>query len=112
MSADLSVGDLLQSATRGRIGVDQRLIRSILDHGAAAVPEILAFSRSDHRRDRINLDPVLVDLVHSLNVPQGLEVLLDVIRRDPDEIDEDLIAALLPFREQAIEPLLALYEEI
>jgi len=88
------------------------LIQAILGRGAAALPEIVAFSGSDHSKDRINLDPLLVDMVHALNAPEGLAVLLDVIRRSPDEIDEELMGALLPFREQAVEPLLALYEEI
>ena len=40
-----SAGELLREAAQGRLGVDQRLIQSILDGGAEAVQEVLAFAR-------------------------------------------------------------------
>ena len=122
-----SAAALLQSASQGRVGIDQRLIRAILDHGPGAVADIAAFSASDHSQDRLNLDPLLADLVHHFALsdgalsggastpgpaPEGLQVLLDIIRRNPDEIDGEQVASLLPYREVALDPLLSLYEEI
>ncbi len=37
---------------------------------------------------------------------------MDVIRRQPEDIDENLIQALLPLGEKAVDGLLALYEEL
>jgi hypothetical protein len=107
-----SAVSLLRSAAQAHIGVDRRLIHAILDQGPAAAADLAAFSRADHNQDRVNLDSLLVDLVRSLGAPEGFEVLLDVIRRNPEEIEEEIIEALLPFRERAVEPLLRLYEEV
>jgi hypothetical protein len=96
----------------GRVGVDRRLIQSILDGGAAAVQEVLTFAKASHEDDRIDLDPVLVDLFRHWNAPEALDFYMDVIRRAPDDVSDELIQALLPFRERAIEPLLSLYEEL
>jgi hypothetical protein len=107
-----SAGELLRDAAMGRVGVDRRLIRSILDGGDEAVQQVLAFAKSSHDSDRIDLDPLLVDLLRVWNPPEALDVYIDVIRRSPEDITDDLIQALLPFRERAVDPLLALYEEL
>src|SRR6185369_3471498 len=96
----------------GRVGVDRRLIQSILDGGALAVQEVLTFAKASHADDRIELDPLLVDLLRHWQTPEALDFYMDVIRRAPDDVSDELIQALLPFRERAIEPLLALYEEL
>src|SRR5436190_7166712 len=96
----------------GRVGVDRRLIQTILDGGAPAVEEVLTFAKGSHADDRIELDPLLVDLFRHWQTPEALGFYMDVIRRAPDDVSDELIQALLPFRERAIEPLLALYEEL
>ena len=107
-----SAGELLRDAAMGRVGVDQRLIQSILDGGAEAIQEVLAFAKAPHEDDRLDLDSLLVDLFRHWNVPEALDFYMDVIRRAPDDVSDELIQALLPFRERAVEPLLALYEEL
>jgi hypothetical protein len=112
-----SAGELLRDAAMGRVGVDRRLIQSILDGGAEAIQEVLAFAKAPHEEDRIELDPLLVDLFRhwgasDVNPPEALGFYIDAIRRAPDDVSDELIQALLPFRERAIEPLLALYEEL
>jgi len=107
-----SAGELLRDAAMGRVGVDRRLIQSILDGGAEAIQEVLAFAKAPHEDDRIDLDPVLVDLFRHWNVPEALDFYIDVIRRSPDDVTDELTQALLPFRERAVDPLLALYEEL
>jgi len=90
-----SAGELLRDAAMGRVGVDRRLIRSILDGGDEAVQQVLAFAKSSHDSDRIDLDPLLVDLLRVWNPPEALDVYIDVIRRSPEDITDDLIQALL-----------------
>lgn len=107
-----SVLDLLHSAARGRIGVDQRLLLAILDRGEGAASEVLAFSREPQEQHRINLDPLLIDLFRHFGTREAVDFFLDVIRRSPDDVDDSLIQALLPFGEKAVEPLLDLYEEL
>jgi hypothetical protein len=107
-----SVLDLLHSAASGRIGVDQRLLRSVLEHGEGAASDVLAFAREPQERHRINLDPLLIDLFRHYGTREAVDFFLDAIRRAPDDVDDSLIQALLPFGEKAVEPLLRLYEEL
>jgi hypothetical protein len=107
-----SAGELLREAAQGRLGVDRLLIQSILDGGPEAVQEVLAFARGPHDRDRIDLDPLLVDLFHHWNTPEALDFLIDVVRRTREDVNDELVQTLLPFGERAVEPLLKLYEEL
>ncbi len=94
----------------GRVGVDRRFVRKILEANDPAA--ILAFSRQPRNKYRIELDPLLVDLFRHYQTAEALEFFIDVARRNAEDLSDDLILALLPFRERAIEPLLALYKEI
>jgi hypothetical protein len=111
-----SAGELLREAAQGRRGVDRRLIRSILDdclsRGAEAAQEVLVFARGPHDQDRIDLDPLLVDLFHHWHTPEALDFLIDVVRRTHEDVNDELVQTLLPFGERAVEPLLKLYEEL
>ena len=115
----LSVSELLTAAAMGRAGVDRLLIRSILDFGDAAHPEILGFARAPRESHRLDIDPLLIDLVRHFNVPPEspqadvvLAFLMDAIRRSPDDIGDELIQTLLPFGERTVGPLLDLYAEL
>jgi hypothetical protein len=106
-----TVVELLRAAAAGRIGVDRRLIQSILDQPDAAA-EVLAFSREPREEHRLDLDPLLVDLFRYLKSDQALDFYIDAVRRQPEEIGDDLVEAFLPFGEKAVEPLLSLYHEL
>jgi hypothetical protein len=110
--AAASAGELLREAAQGHRGVDRRLIQTILDGGTEAAQEVLAFARASHDNDRIDLDPLLVDLFHHWNTPEALDFLIDVVRRTHDDVNDELVQTLLPFGERAVEPLLKLYEEL
>jgi hypothetical protein len=103
--------ELLEAAARGRTGVDRRFLREILAQPGAA-PDILRFSRTPQEEFPINVDPLLVDLFRHFQTPEALEFYIDSIRRAPEDVDDSLIQALLPFSESATGPLLALYEEL
>ena len=107
-----NAGELLRGAAQGHVGVDRRLIQSILDGGEEAAKEALAFARGPHDQDRIDLDPLLVDLFHHWNTPEALDFLIDVVRRTHEDVNDELVQTLLPFGERAVEPLLNLYEEL
>ncbi|MSV35550.1 MAG: hypothetical protein EXQ47_08135 [Bryobacterales bacterium] len=104
--------ELLEAAARGRIGVDRRFLQSILDCGAAAAADALRFSRAPQDEFPINLDPLLIDLFRHFHAPEALAFYIDAIRRAPEDMDDSLIQALLPYGEKAVDPLLALYEEL
>jgi hypothetical protein len=103
--------ELLDAAARGRTGVDRRFLNGILQQPGAAA-DILRFSRTPQDEYPINVDPLLVDLFRHYQTPEALDFYMDSIRRAPEDVDDSLIQALLPFAAQATEPLLALYEEL
>jgi hypothetical protein len=107
-----SAGELLREAAQGRLGVDKRLIQAILDGGDDAAREVLAFANGPHESDRIDLDPLLVDLFHHWNTPDALDFLIGVVGRTHEDVDDDLVQTLLPYGERAVEPLLKLYQEL
>ncbi|MGH9645602.1 MAG: hypothetical protein ACRD4E_02190, partial [Bryobacteraceae bacterium] len=107
-----SAGELLRQAAQGHLGVDRRLIQSILDGGPEAAQEVLAFARELRDRDRIDLVPLLVDLFHHWQTPEALDILIEAVRRTHEDVNDELVQALLPHSERAVEPLLKLYEEL
>ncbi len=107
-----SAGELLREAAQGRLGVDRRLIQSILESGPDAAQEVLAFARGPRDSDRIDLDPLLVDLFRHWQTPEALDILIEAVRRTHEDVNDELVQALLPFGERAVEPLLNLYEEL
>ena len=106
-----SVIELLRQAASGHLGVDRRLIQSILDQPDAPA-EVLAFSREPRKGHRLDLDPLLIDLFRYWKSDAALDFYIDAVRRQPEEIGDDLIQAFLPFGEKAAEPLIRLYEEV
>src|SRR5580700_6716396 len=94
----------------GRVGVDRRLIQKVLYSGDAAA--VLRFARASHDQERIDLDPMVVDLLRHFQAPEALDYFVDIIRRDPREIPDELVEAILPLGEQAVPALVQLYEEI
>jgi hypothetical protein len=119
--------ELLRDAAKGRVGVDQRFLKLILDQNdPAGILRFAAESHDDERsRDfKIELDPLLADLFrhYRARVEPGAELSADnraildfylgVVRRAPDDVNDGVIQALLPFGKHAVEPLLKLYEEL
>jgi hypothetical protein len=114
---EIPVLELLRAAARGWIGVDRRLLKSILDRGESGLADVLAFSRelTSHQlgaEHRVDLDPLLIDLFRHSPHPEAVDFFMDAIRREPEDIDDNLIQALLPLGEKAVEGLLKLYEEL
>ena len=119
MAADPGPGaspyELLEAAARGRIGVDRRFLHALVDNSAAAndvAVEVLRFARSPQDEYPINVDPLLTDLFRYFGTEAALDFYIDAIRRAPEDVDDSLIQALLPFADKAAEPLLALYDEL
>ena len=95
----------------GRVGVDRRLIRTVLAAPDAA-EGVVSFAKASHDDERLDVDPLLVDLFRHFRPAEALDYYIEVLRRLPDEVSDDLIEAVLPFGEKALGPLIALYEEL
>ncbi|MBS1826541.1 MAG: hypothetical protein JST93_14595 [Acidobacteria bacterium] len=109
---DTSVYDLLSAAAKGHIGIDQRLLRAIVDRGEAAVDDIVRFGLENRFEDRINLDEDLVAMIQYIGSPKALPFLVEYLRHEPEDPPEDLVHAFLRIGEPAIGALLDLYKEL
>src|SRR5579871_3045949 len=103
---------MLEAASAGYLGVDHRLLRAILHRSEEAIPDLVRFASEPREEDRVNLDDLLLDLFHQLRAPAGLPFLIELIRRDPLDIDDDLVEALANFGPAAVDPLLELLQEM
>jgi len=108
----IPVRDLLRAAARGHIGIDRRFIQAILDSGETALPDLLTIAAGRRADDRVDLEEDLIAIFRHLRTPEALPFFIDCIRREPDDIPDDVVEAILPFGERAVGPLLELYEEI
>lgn len=106
------VYNLLEEAAQGRIGIDQRWLRAILDRGPAAIEDIVRYGLVPRQENRLDLTDDLVAMVRHFGDPRALPYLTEVVRRDPTDIPDDLNFALPVFGSAAVEPLLALAQEL
>lgn len=72
----------------------------------------MRFASEDHENDPASLEPNLIDLFRYLKTPQAAEFLIKVVREHPSETDDDLLEAVAQLGQAAVDPLLALLEEL
>ena len=106
------VYDTLQSAARGLIGIDRRLMHALVDDPAKSLPDLLKFASEDHSDDPLDLEPDLVAAIRYLKAPEALPYLMKLLRENGTYADEDLVQAVIEQGQAALEPLLQLYGEM
>jgi HEAT repeat protein len=104
--------DLLGAAARGRIGIDHRFLRAILDRREKAVPDLVRFAAEDHADDPLNLEEELISIFRHLDAPEAIDFYLKLVREDPEQVSDELVDALVKVGRPALDPLLKLYEEL
>jgi hypothetical protein len=110
--SEVPTRELLDAAASGFIGVDRRVVQSLLDRGPSAAADVIAFAKEENETHKIDVSQLVVDLLRHWNAPGALDVYIQIIRQNPEDVGDELIQALLPFKTEAVEPLLALYEEL
>jgi len=108
----VSTYELLQAAGRGRIGLDHRFLRAILDHRDKALPDLVRFSAEDHDSDPVDLEEDLIAIFRYFNAPEAIPFYIQSVRKDPQQVGDELVDAFVHAGAPALEPLLALYEEL
>ena len=107
-----STYDILKGAANGHIGLDHRFLRSIIDRGSAAIPDLLRFAKEDRSTDLVDLEEELIAFFRTLRAPEAVPYLVDLVRSQPEDIPDDVIQAFVEIGEPALEPLLSLYDEL
>ena len=110
--ASASVTDLLNEAAHGRVGIDQRWLKAILDRGPAAAPEVIAFARKFPETARLDLGDDLIAMLRFWKAPEALDYYLDFLRANPDEVPDDVHFALQEIGATATPRLIDLYNEL
>ncbi len=110
--ADVPLYKLLEAAAAGYIGIDHRFLHAIVDRPESSIPGLVRFAAEDHEEDAVNLDQQLVDIFRHLRTPEAVPFLIKLARRDPLNIDDDVVEALVQFAAAAVDPVLGLLEEL
>jgi hypothetical protein len=103
---------LLEAAGHGYIPVDQRLLHAILDFPENSLPDLLRFAAQDHENDLMDLDPLLIDLFHSLRTPAALPFFMRVMRNNPSDVPDDLVESVVALGAPAVDVVLELLGEL
>ena len=110
---DYSVQDLLTAAAYGRIGVDKRLIQSILDRGDPAIPVVAKFADDPPPDENTaNLTRPLFLLLRHYRTPLAVPFLIGLVKANLEELPEELMEAMLEIGAPAAEAMIALFDEV
>lgn len=107
-----SPAEVLDAGARGHLGLDHRFLHAIVDRPAESLPAVIAFGERDRGKDPIDLAPELIAFFRYWNAPQGVPFLVRFIREDPENIPDEAMEALVEIGQPALEPLLALYNDL
>ncbi|HMD47512.1 MAG TPA: HEAT repeat domain-containing protein [Bryobacteraceae bacterium] len=92
--------------------MDRRFLHALLDRPERALPDLVRFAAEDHSESPVDLDLVLLDIFRSLRTPESLPFLVELVRRDPGNVDDELIEAFVALGAPAVDPLLDLLNEL
>lgn len=103
---------LLRAAALGRLGMDQRLIRSLLGRPEATLDALdrLAFAEDDERM--VDMREPFFDLYRALGSPRAIPYYLKLVRGNPSEIPDEVVEAFAAQGAAALDPVLACHAEM
>jgi uncharacterized protein YecA (UPF0149 family) len=104
--------DLLDAASRGHAGVDQRLVKAVLDRGRDALADLVRYGMEERESGRVDLEIDLLNIFRAWGGCDALPFFLHCARYGHEEISDELAAIFTSLGAEAVEPLLALYEEL
>jgi hypothetical protein len=104
--------EILYEIAQGRLQIDHRVLRGLLDRPTETTSALVDFAISDLWQGDRELEIDIAQLFHALGTPDGIPFLVEAVRRNPTEIADEVVSAIHFFAPQAVEPLLALYAEL
>ena len=110
---DHSVADLLTASAYGRIGVDKRLVQTILDRGEASISDLVKFANEPFPGENTaNLTRSLFLLLRHYRTPQAVPFFMALVVANVEELPEELMEAMLEIGSPAAEAMIKLYDEV
>lgn len=104
--------EVLEAAAAGHLGLDHRFLHSLVDRPVESLPAVVQFAARDRSRDAVDLAPELIALFRQWKTPEAVPFFIRYIREAPQEIPDELIEAIVEIGHPALEPLIALYENL
>ncbi|MGI9074556.1 MAG: hypothetical protein ACR2JB_25300 [Bryobacteraceae bacterium] len=104
--------EVLAAAASGHLGLDHRFLHSLLDRSAESLPAVVQFAERDRSHDAVDLSPELVALFRHWKTPAAVPFFIHYIREAPQDLPDELIEAIVEIGHPALEPLIALYEDL
>jgi len=103
--------ELLRLAEQGRIGFDQRLLRSLLARPEETLDALEKLVASPEQDVVADLTEQIFDLYRTFRSPRALPFYLELLKRSREGVPDALVEAFAELGEAALEPLLEAYEE-
>jgi len=104
--------ELLEAAADGIVPLDGRLLHALTDDAESSIPDLVRFGISGTGTHPIDLEEDIIAILRYLKTPQAIPFFIDCIRREPGDVSDELVEALVPLASEALEPLIALYHEL
>jgi HEAT repeat protein len=102
---------LLRAARDGYVGIDQRFLRAVFDRFEEFLPELVRAGLED-RDAPVALEDDLIALFRSRPRAEALPFLIDCLRRQSYDTQDELLEVFCRLGAEAVIPLLELYEEL
>jgi hypothetical protein len=110
--AEIPPAEILHAAAKGYLGIDHRFLHALLDRPEEARAAVLEFAERDRSDDLVDLAPELIALLRLWNRPEAVPFLIRYVEEDPEDMPDEIIEAFVEIGQPALEPLLALYDEL
>jgi HEAT repeat protein len=109
---EIPVYDLLEAAAKAHVGIDHRWAKAILDRGERAIRDLLKFGLEDRSGDEVDLEEDLVAMFRYLGSTEAIPYLISRIKAQPEDVEDDIVEALIHLGKPVVDPLLQLYDEV
>jgi hypothetical protein len=110
--AEAKPAEVLEVAASGHLGLDHRFLHSLLDRPAESLPAVVQFAERDLSHDAVDLAPELIALFRYCKTPAAVPFFIRYIQEAPQELPDEVIEAIVEIGQPALEPLIALYEDL
>jgi len=106
------VNTLIEQAGLGRIGFDQRLVKSLTSRPKDSVPALVRYGLDTPESARLQIDSDLLNLLAAMPGNNGLDYVISLLRDGFSEIPESMLDIARRAGSTAVDALVTLYREL